>query len=71
MTAVTAGEIADFVGAEFFGDSTQLIRGVKTLADATPADLSFLGNPKYAHQLETTKAALILIASTPEAAPQL
>jgi UDP-3-O-[3-hydroxymyristoyl] glucosamine N-acyltransferase len=39
------------------------ITGVNTLADATPPELSFLANPKYAPQLETTKAGAVIVSA--------
>ena len=38
------------------------ISGVNTLADATGSELTFLANPKYAGQLETTRAGAIIIS---------
>lgn len=37
------------------------ITGVSTLEESGPADLSFLANPKYAHQLVSTKAAAVIV----------
>lgn len=38
------------------------IQSVKTLSDATANDISFLSNPKYKKQLETTNAGAIIVA---------
>jgi len=38
------------------------ISGVNTLADAKNFELSFLANPKYAHQLASTQAAAVILA---------
>jgi len=63
MPEVTLGEIADFVGGKFTGARETRVNGVAPLSDATDHHLSFLANPKYAPQLETTRAAAILAGS--------
>ena len=59
---VTLGEIADFIGGEFSGPRDRTVAGVAPLADATDSQISFLANPKYAPQLELTRAAAILVS---------
>jgi UDP-3-O-[3-hydroxymyristoyl] glucosamine N-acyltransferase len=68
MPEVTLGEIADFVGGKFNGAREKRVSGVAPLAEATESHISFLANPKYAPQLESTRAAAILVGSDmPEA----
>ncbi len=43
------------------GSSDTLIRSVNTLADAGEEDISFLSNPKYAAQLERTRASAVIV----------
>jgi UDP-3-O-[3-hydroxymyristoyl] glucosamine N-acyltransferase len=62
MTAPRLKEIVDLVGGDFSGDSSLEIRGVKTLADAGPTDISFLGNPKYAAQVDASAACAVLVS---------
>jgi UDP-3-O-[3-hydroxymyristoyl] glucosamine N-acyltransferase len=59
----TLGEIVDFLGATWSGARETRIAGVAPLADATPEHLGFLSNPKYAAQLETTRAAAVLVST--------
>ncbi len=66
MSVVTAGEIADFVGGKFEGDRSMPIAGAGTLREAREDQLSFLANPRYATQLDTTKAGAILVANDQE-----
>src|SRR5712691_1478550 len=61
MPEVTLGEIADFVGGKFEGARETRVSGVAALAEATEQQISFLSNPKYMPQLETTKAAAVLV----------
>ncbi|WP_243546089.1 UDP-3-O-(3-hydroxymyristoyl)glucosamine N-acyltransferase [Pseudodesulfovibrio tunisiensis] len=56
-------ELAERLGLEFLGDDVE-ITGVNTLDKAGPGELSFLVNPKYAAQLETTGASCILTDRT-------
>jgi len=55
-------EIAARLGLTLRGEDLE-ITGVNTLADASPAELSFLANPKYAHQLSETKAGAIIVSA--------
>lgn len=43
------------------GDSDTLIRSVNTLTDASEGEISFLSNPKYATQLERTRASAVIL----------
>jgi len=63
MPEVTLGEIADFVGGKFSGAREKRVTGVAPLADATESHISFLANPKYAPQLESTHAAAVLVGN--------
>lgn len=55
-------DIAELVGGDFTGDRSLEITGVKTLADAGPSDISFLGNPKYAAQVDASRAGAVLVS---------
>lgn len=55
-------EIATRLGLTLMGGDAE-ITGVNTLADASPSELSFLANPKYAAQLETTRAAAVIVSA--------
>jgi UDP-3-O-[3-hydroxymyristoyl] glucosamine N-acyltransferase len=70
MTAVSIGDIVDFLGADFKGDRSRAIRGVRPLNEAGPDDLSFLANPKYQPQLAESAAGAVLVAqATPGDSP--
>ncbi len=59
---VTVGEIADFVGGKYQGARDITVSGVAPLAEARGDQISFLSNPKYASQLDASKAAAVLVA---------
>ena len=70
MPEVTVGEIADFVGGKFEGARDTRVTGVAPLTDATERHVSFLANPKYAQQLETTRAAAVLVGNDAGQSPR-
>ena len=58
---LTAAEIAEMTGGELLGDGTLTVSGVESLKDASPGDVAFLGNKKYAEQIATTAASLVIV----------
>jgi UDP-3-O-[3-hydroxymyristoyl] glucosamine N-acyltransferase len=54
-------ELAAAVGGRVEGDADRRVRGVATLEEAGPDDLSFLTNPRYRPALQTTQAGAILV----------
>jgi len=61
-------EIAHRLGCEVYGDGEIEIGGVKGIEDASPGDLTFLTNKKYAAKLPSTRASAVLL---PEAGPDI
>lgn len=57
----TAGELAGRFGLEVRGDADREVTGVGTLAHASPDELSFLANPKYRSQLESSAAGVVVV----------
>ena len=53
-------ELARRVGGRIVGDGTRTIRGVATLEEAGPQQLSFFTNPRYREQARRTRAAAVL-----------
>lgn len=49
-------------GGEIVGAGDTVISRIGTLESAGPGDLAFLANPKYHHQLATTRAAAVIMA---------
>lgn len=62
MKKITAAELAKKINTEIIGDSSLEIIGVASLAEAEEQHVSFLGNKKYAHQVATSKAKVILVS---------
>ena len=58
-------EVAAKIGAVLQGDDAE-VNGVAAIDDATPGQITFLTNPKYASRLRDTKAAAVI---TKEPAP--
>ncbi len=59
--AMTLGEIAVRYGLDLAGDPDQTIRGLATLANATPGTLTFCTGAKYRRQLVQTRATAVVL----------
>jgi UDP-3-O-[3-hydroxymyristoyl] glucosamine N-acyltransferase len=59
--AYSAADLASRFGLELAGDADVVVRGVATLANATPGTLAFLANPKYRSQLAETRAGVVVM----------
>ncbi len=59
---LTLGAIVESLGGELVGSAAQTISGLATLERANSAQLSFLSNPKYQSQLQSSKAACVIVA---------
>src|SRR5262249_11902507 len=55
-------EIADRLGCRLEGDGDIDIVRVAAIQHAEPGDLTFLANPRYVAQLETTRASAAIVA---------
>ena len=55
-------ELAKQTGAEVIGDASVEVHSVSTLEDAQPGQVTFLSNPKYIKQLQTTNASAVFVA---------
>ncbi len=58
----TLGLIVEALGGTLLGDPAQAVRRLAPLQSASPADIAFLSNPKYAAQLQTTQAGCVIVA---------
>lgn len=67
--AIRLDEIAAMLGCELRGDGAAEITGVAGMEQATPSQLTFLANPKYASRVKHTRAAAILVSSFLEDGP--
>jgi len=56
-------ELAEQFNLRLLGDGDTLIDGVGTLSDATGTQLSFLSNPAYRDQLNTTQAGVVIVSA--------
>ncbi len=56
-------ELAAAVGGRVDGDAGRRVRGVATLEEAGPDDLSFLTNPRYRPALLSSRAGAVLVGS--------
>src|SRR4051812_28014667 len=58
---LTLKELAERIGAEPVGDAGLVLQSANTLEEAQPGQVSFLANPKYLKQLETTRASAVVV----------
>ena len=63
MITRTVSELAELCGATLEGDGDRTVTGPATLSEATPEEISFLGNPLYEQELESTRAAAVVIGT--------
>jgi UDP-3-O-[3-hydroxymyristoyl] glucosamine N-acyltransferase len=62
MITRTVHELAELCGATLEGDGSREMVGPATLTEAGPDQVSFLGNPRYTAELESTRAGAVLLA---------
>ena len=53
--------IAESIGGTLVGNPDLEITGVAGIRDATPADLTFLANPRYESYMDTTLAGVVVV----------
>lgn len=61
VAAWRLGELAERFALELRGDPQQPISGVATLALAGPDQLSFLSNPQYRSQMQSSRAGVVVL----------
>jgi UDP-3-O-[3-hydroxymyristoyl] glucosamine N-acyltransferase len=54
-------DLADALGGTVEGDPSLVIRGVGGISEAGDGDITFLANPKYESQIETTRALAVIV----------
>ena len=67
---LSAKEIAVLVEGKLYGDPDTVVTGAAGLDEATAADVSFLGNPKYLSLVFTTKAGVLFLSEKIEGLKQ-
>jgi len=58
----TLAELAGLLQAQLKGDPEYPVSGLASLEQAGPDHLAFLANPRYARQLATTQAGVVIVA---------
>lgn len=57
----TLKELAELVGGTVVGDADIVICRVAPIAEAQPGEITFVANPKYLSQLQTTRASAVIV----------
>lgn len=63
--------LAEYLGCTWQGNPDVCVNGIGNLASASPEQLSFLSNKRYAAYLESTQAAIVLLEQGYDAPPGL
>lgn len=61
MSKIPLGELAGEIGARLEGDPDFLVRGIASLEQAGPEDLSFLANPRYEAAALASRAGALIV----------
>jgi UDP-3-O-[3-hydroxymyristoyl] glucosamine N-acyltransferase len=61
QTVFALAQLAERFALDLRGDGARMISGVGTLAAATPAQLSFLANPRYRSELRACRAGAVVL----------
>lgn len=60
--AISLGKLAELVGGRLLAGSPDLpLTGLNSITEAAPGEITFLGNPRYAPALATSRAAAVLV----------
>lgn len=62
-TAITAAALAAELGGEVIGPGERVVRSCASLQKAGPDQVSFVANPKYAKDLDTTRAGAVIVGA--------
>jgi UDP-3-O-[3-hydroxymyristoyl] glucosamine N-acyltransferase len=62
MPEFTLAKLAAMLGGTLAGDGDKVVRGVSSLEAAGEDDVSFLANTRYEKQVETTRAAAVIVS---------
>ena len=60
--AISLVDIAEFVQGRVEGDPALMIRGVSSLQEAGPADLSYIAQDRFLRQARESRAAAFIVA---------
>jgi len=63
IRSLKLSELAEQFKLQYHGDGDTLINGVGTLSEATETQISFLSNPAYREQLDSTRAAAVIVSA--------
>ncbi|MFQ5781355.1 MAG: LpxD N-terminal domain-containing protein, partial [Nitrospiria bacterium] len=61
MMEISLNEIAKMLSGRIVGDPHLRIRGVSTVEEARPGEITFLSNPKYISKVASTQASALIV----------
>lgn len=63
--SITAGQLAERIGARVLGDESLELDGVAKIEEAGPREVTFVANPAYRKYLAKTRAGAVILAGEP------
>ncbi|HEB84991.1 MAG TPA: UDP-3-O-(3-hydroxymyristoyl)glucosamine N-acyltransferase, partial [Bacteroidetes bacterium] len=63
--SITAGQLAEQIGARVLGDESLELDGVAKIEEAGPREVTFVANPAYRKYLAKTRAGAVILAGEP------
>src|SRR6185436_11346237 len=66
---ITLKELADLTHGDLEGDAGAALSGAAGLLEASPQDVSFLGNPKYTAQVAGSRAGCVFLPRSAKDTP--
>jgi UDP-3-O-[3-hydroxymyristoyl] glucosamine N-acyltransferase len=58
-------QLAEIVGGEVRGNCPEPIKGINGIREAGPGEITFLTNPRYAAELDRTRASAVIVGPPP------
>ncbi len=68
MVSTTLGSVVEALGGELLGDGAKVLSRLAPLATASPSDIAFVAQARYAHQIESTRAGVLIVPPALQAA---
>jgi UDP-3-O-[3-hydroxymyristoyl] glucosamine N-acyltransferase len=59
--STTLGSIVEALGGDLLGDGSTVIVRLAPLATAKPTEIAFVAQARYAHQIESTRASVLIV----------
>lgn len=69
--SITTQELARLIGCQLVGKKDLILKGINTLEEAGPDELSFVANPRYTRVLSQTQAGAVIVSPDVASPPHI